>query len=182
MKPCLAKDDQQPGFRIGFRGSGSWSLSAELFFALEGLKKMNIERPTSNVEWKTKTRATILLDFRVTWGAKRHHYSAFNVQCSMLDVHLLISPVVMFQKKLALVESGFKVHRFRCQMPGLKCRVSGESWADYINSLFTGFRLSFTAFWFLSSPPILLLAIFMTGLILTKCYILLPMHFSASFF
>jgi hypothetical protein len=25
--------------------------------------------------------------FKIIWGAERHHYSTFDVQCSMLDVH-----------------------------------------------------------------------------------------------
>jgi len=28
---------------------------------------------------------------KLNCGAKRHHYSMFDVQCSMLDVHLLIA-------------------------------------------------------------------------------------------
>ena len=34
---------------------------------------------------------------RIIRGAERHHYSTFDVQCSMLDVHLLICWTFIFQ-------------------------------------------------------------------------------------
>jgi len=56
-----------------------------------------VERPTSNVEWEKMKKQTYdlekrLLEYSVriklNCGAKRHHYSMFNVGRSMLDVHL----------------------------------------------------------------------------------------------
>jgi hypothetical protein len=79
VKFCLVKDDRQPAFRVGFRGSGFRSLSAKLFFAPERLKKMNIERPTRHRRASTcppsvdrmlnerqKQDQGFLLDFKVT--------------------------------------------------------------------------------------------------------------------
>jgi len=51
------------------------------------LKKMNIERPTSNVEWEkmknrnSHTRFDIgsLKQIKLNCGAERHHYSMFNL-------------------------------------------------------------------------------------------------------
>jgi len=44
---------------------------------------MNIEHRTSNIEHRMEK------DVGIISGAERHHYSTFDVQCSMLDVHLL---------------------------------------------------------------------------------------------
>jgi hypothetical protein len=52
VKFCLVKDDPQPDFRVGFRGSGFRNLSAKLFFAPEGLKKMNVQHRPSEIEKK----------------------------------------------------------------------------------------------------------------------------------
>ena len=35
-------------------------------------------------------------DFIIIWGAERHHYSTFDVQCWMLDVHFFICSMFIF--------------------------------------------------------------------------------------
>jgi hypothetical protein len=62
VPPHFQKSISRPGMRVqerifGKREEIAWldPISAKLFFAPEGLKKKrtsNIERPTSNVEWK----------------------------------------------------------------------------------------------------------------------------------
>jgi hypothetical protein len=51
------------------------------------------ERQKQGEEFHKKTlplnvHIAFLFD-KKTWGAERHHYSTFNVQCSMLDVHFI---------------------------------------------------------------------------------------------
>ena len=91
---------------------------------------MNIEHPTSpqwnrkkvsrgkNVEWKTRIK--ILLYFRVIWGAKRYHYSTFNVQCSMLDVHFFNSMFIFFSPYSAKNNLGLKLQDPEPLNPTLK--------------------------------------------------------------
>jgi hypothetical protein len=76
---------------------GSHPVGAKLLLP-ERDEKKNIERPTSNVEWRNRR---INLDFHYGYqnglketeivnykncGAERHHYSMFDVGSSMFDV------------------------------------------------------------------------------------------------
>jgi len=53
---------------------------------------------------------------KLNCGAERHHYSTFDVQCSMLDVHLFICSMFIFYKGDLLI--------FRLQFLDWPCLLS----------------------------------------------------------
>jgi len=54
-------------------------------------ERMNIEHRTSNIECRMGFDIGFLKKKKLNCGTKWHHYSMFNVRCSILDVQL---PVV----------------------------------------------------------------------------------------